>query len=171
MRDPAELHRQYVEAERKIEPQKARSIARGPIGLVGVLVVLVLAVGVVAAVDLERLQTPRGTALAWTGAAVFGDCRAYSQLSVPDGEETRSEDEVCGELRVLTEPAREQAAQIGIDLLSVKQRGRAAIAEVELRRPQGERVRTERVELPLRREGDGWVVVRTDEVCDVVGCP
>jgi len=34
----------------------------------------VLAVGVVAAVDLRRLQTPHGTALAWTGAAIFGDC-------------------------------------------------------------------------------------------------
>jgi len=50
----------------------------------GTLLALTLAVGTIAAIDLRRLQTPRGTALAWTGAAVFGDCTAYLALSVPD---------------------------------------------------------------------------------------
>lgn len=118
-----------------------------------------------AAIDLRRLQSPRGTALAWTGAAVFGDCTAYQRLSIVDDE--RSEQEVCRALRARTEPARQQAGRVGIDVRSVEQRGRSATVGVELRR--GDQV--VRVELPLRRKGDGWGVVLTDEVCDVVGCP
>lgn len=131
------------------------------------LVVLSLAVGTVAAVDLRRLQTPRGTALAWTGATVFGDCTAYERLSIPEQPDDRSDAEICRDLREQTEPARQAAAQIGIDVLSVEQRGREATVEVEIRRPEGD----ERVELPLRRKGDGWGVVLTDEVCEAVGCP
>jgi len=56
-------------------------VRRGPEVLVGVLA---LGVGVVAAVDLRRLMTPTGTALAWTGAAVFGDGTAYERLSVAE---------------------------------------------------------------------------------------
>ena len=129
------------------------------------LIVLSLAVGVVAAVDLRRLQTPRGTALAWTGAAVFGDCTAYERLSVADDD--RSDEQVCRALREGTEQAREQSGEIGIDVLDVERRGREATVEVEIRRGDD----TDRVELPLRRKGDGWAVVLTDEVCEAVGCP
>lgn len=163
----SDLERRYAELERSLEPQRARSIARGPIGLIGVLVVLSLAVGVVAAVDLRRLQTPRGTALAWTGAAVFGDCIAYERLSIPDEPEQRSDDEICRRLFASTQEARQDAAAIGIDVVSVEQRGREATVEVEVRRDE----RTRTVDLPLRRKGDGWGVVLTDEVCAVVGCP
>lgn len=163
----SDLERRYAELERSLEPQRARSIARGPIGLIGVLVVLSLAVGVVAAVDLRRLQTPRGTALAWTGAAVFGDCIAYERLSIPAEPEQRSDDEICRRLFASTQEARQDAAAIGIDVVSVEQRGREATVEVEVRRDE----RTRTVDLPLRRKGDGWGVVLTDEVCAVVGCP
>lgn len=163
----SDLERRYAELERSLEPQRARSIARGPIGLIGVLVVLSLAVGVVAAVDLRRLQTPRGTALAWTGAAVFGDCIAYERLSIPDEPEQRSDHEICRRLFASTQEARQDAAAVGIDVVSVKQRGREATVEVEVRRDE----RTRTVDLPLRRKGDGWGVVLTDEVCAVVGCP
>ena len=131
------------------------------------LVVLSLAVGTVAAIDLRRLQTPTGTALAWTGAAVFGDCTAYERLSIPDDSETRSDAAVCRELRASTEEARAEAARIGIDLESVDQSGREATARVRVRRGDD----TTSVELELRRKGDGWGVVLTDEVCRAVGCP
>lgn len=155
------VEQRYAELERSLGPQKARSIARGPIGLIGVCVALSLAVGTVAAVDLRRLQTPRGTALAWTGAAVFGDCTAYARLSFGDFDER-----TCRDLLAATEPARQGSSQYGIDVVTVEQRGREATVEVEVRTPEG----TERVDLPLRRKGDGWAVELTDEVCDVVGC-
>ena len=158
----SDLERRYAELERSLEPQRARSIARGPVGLIGVCIALSLAVGAVAAVDLRRLQTPRGTALAWTGAAVFGDCTAYERLSFGEFDER-----TCLALRESTAEAREEAASIGIDVLSVERRGREATVRVEVRR--GEDV--ERVDLPLRRKGDGWAVELTDEVCDAVGCP
>ena len=166
MTESPELARRYAELERSLEPQKAQSIARGPIGLIAVLVGLSLAVGIVAAIDLRRLQTPRGTALAWTGAAVFGDCEAYRRLSINEVADSRTQAEVCADLREETAQAREEAAQIGIDVLSIEQRGREATVEVEVRRPDGD----ERVALPLRRKGDGWAVVLTNEVCRAVGC-
>ena len=166
MTEPEALARRYAAAERALEPQRQRSIARGPIGLVAVLVLLSLAVGIVAAVDLRRLQTPTGTALAWTGAAVFGDCTAYDRLSVASDD--RDEDVRCATLLAKTEEARQTAGQIGIDVVSVEQRGREASVEVEVRRPSG----TRRAVLPLQRKGDGWAVVLDDRVCALVGgCP
>jgi hypothetical protein len=164
-----DLESRYAAAEQGLEAQRRRSIARGPVGLIAVLVVLALAVGVVAAVDLRRLQTPRGTALAWTGAAVFGDCTAYDRLSVaePGRPERRSDAEVCAALRRATQTTREQAARTGIDVLAVRPAGREAVVRVEVRSPDG----TAQVDLPLVRRGRGWAVVRTDEVCDAVGCP
>lgn len=131
------------------------------------LVVLSLAVGTVAAVDLRRLQTPTGTALAWAGAVVFGDCTAYARLSIAPESEDRGDAAVCRELRAGTEEARAEAARIGIDLESVEQRGREAAARVQIRR--GDDVTS--VELELRRKGDGWGVVLTEEMCRQVGCP
>jgi hypothetical protein len=157
----------YAELERSLEPQKAQSIARGPIGLLAVLIVLSLAVGTVAAVDLRRLQTPGGTALTWTAAAVFGDCTAYERLSLLERPESRDQREVCRDLREGTEEARRAGGNIEIEVRSVEQRGREATVDVQVRRPDGEQT----VELPLRRKGDGWGVVLTDEVCQALGCP
>ena len=166
MTESDDLARRYAAAERSLEPQRQRSIARGPIGLIAVLLLLSIAVGIVAAIDLRRLQTPRGTALAWTGAAVFGDCTAYDRLSIR--QDDRPERVRCTALRERTEQARQTAAQIGIDVLSVEQRGREASVEVEVRRPTG----TRRAVLPLQRKGDGWAVVLDDRVCALVGgCP
>lgn len=163
------LARQFADAERGLESQRLRTIARGPIGLIAVLVVLCLAVGVVAAMDLRNLQTPRGTALAWTGAVVFGDCTAYERLSLaPEGAgEVRSDEEVCADLLRSTQDARDGSAGIGVEVLSVDERPEDALVDIRVRRPGGD----EELELRLRRGGDGWLVVRTSEVCRQVRCP
>ncbi|MBC7374462.1 MAG: hypothetical protein H7323_10785 [Frankiales bacterium] len=161
--------RLYAEAERSLDVVKARRVRRGPETLIGVLVLLSLGVGVVAAVDLRRLMTPRGTALAWTGAAVFGDCAGYERLSVPPRtalRDSRAPAERCLALRRATQEAREQSGRVGIDLLQVGESERDARAVVRLSRPQGVVV----VQLELVREGAGWAVVRTDATCRVVGC-
>ncbi len=161
--------RLYAEAERSLDVVKARRVRRGPETLIAVLVLLSLAVGVVAAVDLRRLMTPRGTALAWTGAAVFGDCTAYDRLSVPASgaaADRRSQAQRCLALRRATQDARDESGRVGIDLLQVQQDGRDARAVVRLSRPQGVAV----VQLDLVRDGAGWAVVLTDATCRVVGC-
>ena len=121
-------------------------------------------------VDLRRLMTPRGTALAWTGAAVFGDCTAYEALSTaaPSGPtDLRKERQRCLDLRRHTAPSREQAARIGIDLETAEQQSkRQATAQMRITRPEGVRV----VLLRLQRKGDGWAVLRTEETCSAVGC-
>ena len=161
----------YAAAEQKLERVNARRVRRGPETLIAVLVVMSLAVGVVAAVDLRRLNTPRGAALAWTGAAVFGDCTAYEELAIPEPTPippVPTERERCLELRQRTEGNRAQASSIGIDLVSVSPQSEdRAVAEVEIRRPDG----SLRVPLQLRRQGDGWGVVVTRELCEAVGCP
>lgn len=120
--------------------------------------------------DLRRLMTPRGTALAWTGAAVFGNCPAYEALSTatpPGPTDLRGGRERCLDLRRRTAPSRENASQIGIDLQAVdRQSKRQATAQLRISGPDGERV----VVLRMQRRGDGWVVLRTQETCAAVGC-
>lgn len=164
------VERLYAQAERKLEGDRARTASRGPVTLIAVLVVLSLAVGITAAVDLRRLKTPLGTALGWTGAAVFGDCEAYVRLSEPapgGAVETRSAADLCRDLRARTTRAREAPAQIGIRADAATVRGDRADVPVTISRPDGER----RVVLPLQRRDDAWRVIRTAEVCLVVGCP
>ena len=161
--------RLYAQAEQKLEGVKARQVARGPVTLIGVSLALCLAVGIVAAVDLRRLQTPLGTALGWTGAAVFGDCEAYQRLSVPDpaaAPDPRSDAQRCAELRSRTEPDRARAATIGITARDPVERGPEAQVSVTVSRPDGEKA----VTLDLVRKDDGWVVVRTAPTCLAVGC-
>jgi hypothetical protein len=165
------VERLYAQAEHKLEGAKARQVARGPVTLIGVALGLCLAVGTVAAIDLRRLQTPLGTALGWTGAAVFGDCNAYLRLSVPDPQavvtDRRSDDQLCAELRARTEPARVDAARIAITASDPVEQGREAQVPVVVTRPSSERT----VTLRLVRKGDGWVVVRTAPTCLAIGCP
>jgi hypothetical protein len=160
----AEVERRYAEAEQRTAGRSRATARRGPVSLIAVCLGVALAVGVVAAVDLRRLQTPTGTALAWTGAAVFGDCTMYRELSVPTVEDA---DTQCRELRRTTAPARERAAEVEIEVVGVERDGDDAVATVRLERPLQ---RTVELSLPLRRSGDGWAVVRTDEVCAAVGC-
>ena len=164
------VERLYAQAEQKLEGARASTAARGPVSLIAVLLALCLAVGITAAVDLRRLQTPRGAALGWTGAAVFGDCNAYLRLSVPDPDavvpDRRSDAELCRELRARTEVARVEAPRIAITAGEASVRGREAEVPVVVSRPDAERS----VTLRLRRQGDAWVVVRTASTCLAIGC-
>src|SRR5206468_1137780 len=83
------------------DAQAARRIRRTPAVLIAITGVLVLLVAITAVIDLRRLHTPRGAALAWVEAATFGDCRAYLSLSRSvDGADTgRTDDEICVALR------------------------------------------------------------------------
>lgn len=113
-------------------------------------------------------MTPRGTALAWTGAAVFGDCTAYRALSVPDIGvwEERAEGELCSDLIRRTEQARRERTTIGIELLAVRTVGSRAAAQMRITRPGD----VDTTELALVRRGDGWVVLRSADTCAAVGC-
>lgn len=161
--------RVYAQAEQSLVAVNERRVRRGPETLVAVLVALCLAVGVVAAVDLRRLMTPRGTALAWTGAAVFGDCTAYQALSIPDTgvREERTIGELCSDLIRRTEQARREPTTIRIELLTVVIDDRRATARMSITRPGA----TATAELELVRRGDGWAVLRTADTCAAVGCP
>lgn len=160
--------RVYAQAEQSLVAVNERRVRRGPETLVAVLVVLCLAVGVVAAVDLRRLMTPRGTALAWTGAAVFGDCTAYQALSIPDTgvREERTDGELCSDLFRSTEQARREPTRIRIELLTVAVDGRRATARMGITRPGAATT----AELQLVRSGDGWAVLRSAATCAAVGC-
>lgn len=150
-------------AERSLDVQAARRIRRTPAVVVAILAGLVLVVGVTAAVDLRRLQTPRGAALAWTEAATFGDCRTFLSLSRPaDPLAQRGTDgEACRVLRAATARARQDSARIAIAVTSVDQRGASALVSVEVRRPEGTRT----VQLPLVRQGARWLVLRPAGCC------
>jgi hypothetical protein len=162
-----ELERRYADAEGSRSGRSAATAKRGPISLIAVLLGVALAVGVVAAIDLRRLNTPTGTALAWTSAAVFGECTRYLDLSRPADTAEDNPDEQCRALQQRTEPARESAGEVEIEVTAVEQDGDEAVATLRLARPER---RTVTVPLPLRRSGDGWVVLRDEQVCAEIGC-
>ena len=154
-------------AERSLDVQAAKRIRRTPGVTIGILAGLVLAVGVTAAVDLRRLQTPRGAAQAWTEAATFGDCRTFLALSRPDDPlaQRRTDDETCRVLRSATAEAREQSTRISIVVETVEERGRTAVVMVEVRGPDG----VDTSELRMIRRGDDWLVLREPD-CEASGC-
>jgi len=145
----------------------SRSHRQGVVLLV-LLDLLVLGIGVVACVDLNRLRTPGGTALRWIQAAVFGDCDDYRSFSVvsPSRPEVRSESELCQDLREATEQARLDQLRIGLRLDSVTERGSDATAAVTLTRDGTETT----VAVHLVRRDGAWKVVLDDRTCGSVGC-
>ena len=156
----------WAVAELTLERGYRKRVRRTPGVVVGILGLLVLAVGVTAAVDLRRLQTPRGASLAWTEAAVFGNCRAYLALSEPVVAEKRSEDAVCDALADRTEEARDDPEQFDVEAGAVEQRGRRATVRVTVRRPDG----TTETALHLVRRSDDWLVLLDDTACRAIGC-
>lgn len=159
----------WATAEKTLDVQAARRIRRTPGVVIGIIALLVLAVGVTAAVDLRRLHTPRGAALAWAEAATFGDCRAYLELSRPTdpSSELRTDDDICRALRKATEQARTDASRIAIRAVEVHERRRSATVALDIRLPAG----TRRGSLSLVRRGDHWLVRRDAAACAAVGCP
>ena len=167
----SERDRRYALAERSLEAAAARRVRRTPAVLLALLALLVLGVGLVASADLLRLQTPRGTALAWTEAAVFGDCRGYDQLSVrPPGEpattDRRTGAQRCTALRERSLEARLHSGSIRLDAVSVTRSAAAATVEVRLTRAGA----ASTTALSLVRRGDGWAVVRDEVTCRQIGC-
>jgi hypothetical protein len=155
----------WATAERTLDVQAARRMRRTPGVVIAILVLLTLAVGITAAVDLRRLQTPRGAALAWVEAATFGNCHAFLALSKVDDPtaERRTDDEICQALRTATADARGHVTEISIELRSVEQHGRTATVAIDVRGPDG----TRQVRLQLRQRGHDWLVVRSAGACDV----
>ena len=166
-----ELNRRYAVAEQSLAVDRAKRVRRTPTVLIALLALLVLGVGLVSSADLRRLQTPRGTALAWTEAAVFGDCRGYDRLSVrPPGEpvapDLRTGDQRCNDLRERSQDARLHSGSIRLDAGPVALADGTATVEVRLSRAGS--VRT--ASLALVRRGGGWAVLRDGAACGQIGC-
>ena len=166
----SEVNRRYAAAELTLEVAAAKRIRRTPAVLISLLALLVAGVGLVSSADLRRLQTPRGTALAWTEAAVFGDCRGYQKLSLaPPADvlvvDRRSGEQRCTDLRRSTEDARLHSGSIRLDAVSVQRPGATAAVQVRLVRAGAERT----VLLSLVRRGAGWAVLRDGSACAQIG--
>ena len=166
-----ELNRRYALAEQSLEAAAAQRVRRTPTVLVALLALLVLGVGLVSSADLRRLQTPRGTALAWTEAAVFGDCRGYDKLSLrPPGEgvapDLRTGDQRCNDLRERSLDARLHSGAIRLDAGPATLVGTTATVEVRLSRAGSMRTAS----LALVRRGGGWAVLRDTAACGQIGC-
>ena len=157
----------WAAAELTLERGHRKRVRRTPGVVVGITGLLVFAVAVTAAVDLERLQTPRGASLAWAEAAVFGNCRAYLALSEPVRAERRSDDQVCKTLADRTDEARDNSERYGVEAGVVEEHGSTATVAVAIRRPTG----TTRTQLHLVRRGDDWLVLLDDQACGQIGCP
>lgn len=160
------IEQRYAELERKNEGRKAATIRRGPVSLIAVCLGLALLVGVTAAVDLRRLESPAGTSLSWAGAAVFGDCTTYRRLSVPPAG-GGDDDARCRELRRLGAEARERPNEVEIELLTTEQSGDRATARLRVRLPGGQ---PQEVAVRLLRVDGDWLVEPDGTVCAVIPC-
>jgi hypothetical protein len=155
----------YRREEEELARRRSATVRRGPIGLVAVGLVVALVVGITAAVDLRRLTTPRGTALAWTGALLFGDCAAYDRLTAGLTGPARTR---CTALRSASEAARDRPSDVDFSIVRVEQTGPVATVVVRTRvldRPAVD------VPLPLHRTGGRWRVQPTGATCVQLPCP
>lgn len=168
--DLAELarrERRYRELEDAAALKRAAKLRRQPMILIALVNTLCAAVALTAVADLRRLGTPAGTALAWTQAAVFGDCTDYLKLSVAgDQPDPRSRDQLCADLRSATAHARSEVQQTGLRLGAVTQSG--ATAQVALTISRKGSLAAVTVQL-VRRDGQ-WRVLRDSRTCGSVGC-
>ncbi|MDX6216055.1 MAG: hypothetical protein QOG99_1639 [Frankiales bacterium] len=159
-----DLEARYAELEAAAEEKRRARMRRQPLILIALLQFLVVGIGLVAAVDLRRLQTPQGVALRWTQAATFGNCDDYLHFST--GNDDRSRAELCRALRAMTEDARLNNAQIGLAVRHVSSQGSTAVVRLDV--SHNKEVR--HAVLDLRRTGGRWVVVRDATSCATVAC-
>ena len=143
-----------------------RQLRRSGSLVVALLVVLVVAVGATATVDLRRLQSPEGTAGAFVEAARDGDCDRVVRLLVlrgpsggPGGTVTRGD---CQRL---------QALYAGADVAAATRRGQpaggaTAYVDVVLHRGSD----SARQLLALLRRGGRWQVLDPTAYCAPGAC-
>ena len=105
----------------------------------------------------------------WAQAAVFGDCGDYLAFSVTDASvtDTRTQQQLCQDLRAATAGARNETAKIGLRLGPVVRHGAKAQVQLVLTRAG---VPTT-VSLQLARVDGHWRVVRNAVTCGSIGCP
>ncbi len=153
--------------EHRNEARRARSIARTPSVVVGLAVLLTLAAGIAAAVDMRRLATPGGTTQAWVHAALVADCARYAELStLPGGGSKALTDKQC---MTLTEAVRALSGPSSVAVTGVVElRDLRATADVVVVRP-GSPMLAGRVEL-TRASGE-WRVLRNTFSCSLIACP
>ncbi|MDP3711569.1 MAG: hypothetical protein Q8R60_03670 [Mycobacteriales bacterium] len=154
--------------ERKNEARTARQVRRTPVVVLGLLVVLTFAVGITAAIDLRRLDTPAGAAQGWVTATLSGDCARYRLLSTPDEPESRGEQQLCDDLADVARERLAAAVRTRVRVVGdVVQEGGLARVSVELA-PEGGTAVVKQLRLVER---DRWRVVRDAAACELVRCP
>lgn len=163
-----DLEARYAELEAAAEDKRRARMRRQPLILIALLQSLVVGIGLVAAVDLRRLQTPQGVALRWTQAATFGNCDDYLHFST--GSDGRSRAELCRALRAMTRDARLNNAQIGLAVRHTSRHGSTAVVRLDVSQSVGRNRDVRHAVLDLRRTGGRWVVVRDATSCAIVAC-
>lgn len=156
----------YRLMEAEAEDRQRRRAKRQPMILIAVVNTLVLATGLTATVDLQRLRTPGGTALRWTEATLFGGCEDYLSYSVPVAPDPRTTTQLCRDLRAATAMARDNAISIGLTRGQVRRSGATAEVTVTVTRA----AKPTAVVLHLRQIDGRWKVVRDTSAC-ALGCP
>lgn len=154
--------------ERKNEARTARQVRRTPVVVVGLIVVLTFAVGITAAIDLRRLDTPAGAAQGWVTATLAGDCPRYRLLSTPETPESRGEQQLCDDLAEVAREGLATAVRTRVRVVGdVQQEGSSARVRVELA-PEGGTPVVRQLRLVDR---DRWRVLRDAAACELVRCP
>ncbi len=157
--------------ERKNERRTARQVRRTPAVVLGLVVVLTLGVGVTAAIDLRRLDTPEGAAQAWVQATLIGDCNRYLLLSVAattEPEDGRTTAGLCQDLLESSRAGLQDAVRTRVQVTGdIVREGSVARVVVKLQR-EGTTAVSRR--LLLSRQ-ERWRVVRDAEACGLVSCP
>jgi len=141
----------YADAEE--DARARRRLRRGSVVLIGLLDVLVVAVGVVGGTDLRRLTTPAGAAGAWAQAALIGDCARFTDLLTAAAQAQAGRDGCAAAGRPGVEVTGARLRELTVDRS-------AGVVLVTVRGPGGAPARD--VALAVVREGGRWRVPGAD---------